>query len=186
MMVAKAQIKLVKDKEAGSKANSGQKSKTVVISGDSSPHRERQHPWGHREGATSGQRSRSTKGRHSPSISSQSRGNRSTSLDRRLDDIKCKYEEIMGTRLGEKYLLDISATPLTQRVRDVPLPRRFHMPQLRMYNGTTNPFDHVHSFITIIDRLAVEAEILCRAFATTLDGSVREWYNRLPRNSIHI
>lgn len=35
-----------------------------------------------------------------------------------------------------------------------------------------------------MDLLAVNDEILCRAFTTTLDGSSRKWHNHLPSNSI--
>lgn len=90
-----------------------------------------------------------------------------------------KYEEVIESRSKEHYSLDANSTPLTLRVREAPLPRNFPMTQLKAYDGTTDPFDHLHSFVTMIDLLAVKDEILCRAFATTLDDSARKWYNPL-------
>lgn len=95
-----------------------------------------------------------------------------------------KYEQLMDIRTGSRSLHNANTTPLTRRVKEAPPPWRFQLPSLRSYNGTTDPFDHIHSFTTKMDILAIDDEIICRAFATTLDGSARKWYNRLLANSI--
>ena len=49
----------------------------------------------------------------------------------------------VGTKVMKKALNQISKSPFTQGIEKAKLPRRFHQPMFSMYNGRTDPVEHV-------------------------------------------
>lgn len=74
--------------------------------------------------------------------------------------------------------------PFSQDIMDVPLPEQFKMPQMTLYEGKTDPDDHIEIYIGYMNLYEVPKAIQCRAFRTTLAGVARRWFKRLPTNSI--
>lgn len=66
-----------------------------------------------------------------------------------------------------------------------PLPKHFKMPQLEMYDRTTNPLDHLESFKFIDAFFGATNEILCPTFRSTLQKSTQYQYSILKLGSIH-
>ena len=52
----------------------------------------------------------------------------------------------VGTKDMKKALTQISKSPFTRRIEKAKLPRRFHQPTFSMYNGRTDPVEHVSQF----------------------------------------
>ncbi|XP_058202888.1 uncharacterized protein LOC131317346 [Rhododendron vialii] len=67
----------------------------------------------------------------------------------------------------------------------LPLPRKFKMPQLEAFNGSTDPVDHLETYKSLMHLQTVRDEVMCRTFPVTLKGSARAWFNKLPPGSIH-
>ncbi|XP_058189241.1 uncharacterized protein LOC131306828 [Rhododendron vialii] len=63
--------------------------------------------------------------------------------------------------------------------------RKFKMPQLETFNGSTDPLDHLETYKSLMHLQALLDEVMCRAFPVTLKGSARAWFNKLPPRSIH-
>ncbi|XP_058776739.1 uncharacterized protein LOC131651084 [Vicia villosa] len=57
-------------------------------------------------------------------------------------------------------------------------------PEMDLYDGTTDPEDHILSVVTMLDYHSVSGAIKCRIFPTTLRGGAMTWYKNLPRNSV--
>ena len=49
----------------------------------------------------------------------------------------------VGTDVMKKALSQISKSPFTRGIEKAKLPRRFHQPTFTMYNGRTDPVEHV-------------------------------------------
>ena len=49
----------------------------------------------------------------------------------------------MGTNVMKKALSQISKSPFTRGIEKAKLPKRFHQPTFIMYNGRTDPVEHV-------------------------------------------
>ena len=49
----------------------------------------------------------------------------------------------VGTDVMKKALSQISKSPFTREIEKAKLPRRFHQPTFAMYNGWTDPVEHV-------------------------------------------
>ena len=73
----------------------------------------------------------------------------------------------------------------TISVNSFPLPQKFRMPQIEIYDGVKDPLDHLETFKTLMHLQKIPDEIMCRAFPTTLKGLARIWFSRLTPNSIN-
>ena len=83
-----------------------------------------------------------------------------------------------------KALSQVSKSPFTQNIEGASLPRRFHQPTFTIYNGRTNPMEHVSHFN---QRMAVHSkdEVLkCKIFPSSLSPVAMRWFNGLRANSI--
>ena len=52
----------------------------------------------------------------------------------------------VGTNVMKKALSQISKSPFTRGIKKAKLPRHFHQPTFAMYNGRTDPVEHVSQF----------------------------------------
>ena len=75
-------------------------------------------------------------------------------------------------------------SPFTASINNHPLPPKFKMPSLDSYDGTHDLFDHIATFKTTMHLQEVPNEIICRAFPTTLKGSARVWFSKIPLNTM--
>ena len=106
-----------------------------------------------------------------------------------IQAIKEKMEVMMNALKGRVSsdlddLVNQTDSPFTASVNSFPLPHKFRMPQIDSYDGVKDPLDHLETFKTLMHLQGVADEIMCRAFPTTLKGSVRIWFSRLTPNSI--
>ena len=79
----------------------------------------------------------------------------------------------------------ISKSPFTCKIEGVELPRRFHQPTFTMYNGRTDPVEHVSQFN---QRMAVHSKneaLMCKVFPSSLGSMVMRWFDGLRPNSIN-
>ena len=83
-----------------------------------------------------------------------------------------------------KALTQISRSPFTQRVEEGMLPRRFSQPTFTMYNGRTDPVEHMSHFN---QRMAVHSKnetMMCKVFPSSLGPVVIRWFDGLAAGSI--
>ena len=73
-------------------------------------------------------------------------------------------------------LVQQTESPFTAEVLHFPLPTKFKMPQIKAFNGTKDPVDHLKTYKNWME--------LHGSFAITLKGSALAWFNRLPPASI--
>ena len=74
--------------------------------------------------------------------------------------------------------------PFTAFINGHPLPPKFKIPSLDLYDGTRDPFDHIATFKTTMHLQGVLDEIMYRAFPTTLKGPAQVWFSKIPPNSV--
>jgi len=74
---------------------------------------------------------------------------------------------------------------ITRRIERVALPRRFHQPTFTIYNGQTDPMEHVSHFN---QRMAVyfkEEALMCKVFSSSLGPVGMRWFDGLRMGSIN-
>ncbi|XP_042958112.1 uncharacterized protein LOC122293660 [Carya illinoinensis] len=67
----------------------------------------------------------------------------------------------------------------------VPLPPKFKVPQIDLYDGSKDPVEHLENFKAHITLHGFSEEIACRAFPLTLKGTTRGWFRTLQLRSIN-
>ena len=91
----------------------------------------------------------------------------------------------VGTKVMKKALSQISKSPFTQGIEKAKLPRRFHQPTFTMYNGRTDPVEHVSQFKQKMAVHSQDEALLCRVFPSSLGPMPMRWFNGLRTNSIN-
>ena len=84
----------------------------------------------------------------------------------------------------KKALNQISKLPFTRRIEKAKLPRRFHQPTFAMYNGRTDPVEHVSQFKQKMAVHSQDEALLCRVFPSSLGPMPMRWFDGLRTNSI--
>ena len=90
----------------------------------------------------------------------------------------------VGADVMKKALGQISKSPFTKGIEKAKLPRRFHQPTFAMYNGRTDPVEHVSQFK---QKMAIHSQVealMCRVFPSSLGPMPMRWFDELKTNSI--
>ena len=74
----------------------------------------------------------------------------------------------VGTNVMKKALSQISKSPFTRGIEKAKLPRRFHQSTFTMYNGRTDPVEHVSQFKQKMAVYSQDEALLCRVFPSSL------------------
>ena len=72
----------------------------------------------------------------------------------------------------------------TAGVLHFPLPSKFRMPQIKTFDGTRDPIDHLNTYKNQMELHGYQDPVRCRAFVITLKGLALAWFKRLPPSSI--
>ncbi|RWW33856.1 hypothetical protein GW17_00001409 [Ensete ventricosum] len=83
--------------------------------------------------------------------------------------------------LGEN---STDGSPFVPKVEDKPIPQHFRLPMLEVYDGSSDPTEHVVTFRAQMALYGTSDALMCRAFPTTLRGPTRMWHSRLKPSSI--
>lgn len=106
-----------------------------------------------------------------------------------MEDVRREMETMMealkvkaSTTIDE--LIQRTDHPFTPKVMDQPLPEKFKLPQMEMFNDSKDLLDHLEAYKTHMNLQAALDKIMCWAFPMTINGSVRVWFSRLKSDSI--
>ena len=84
----------------------------------------------------------------------------------------------------KKALSQISKSPFTRGIEKAKLPKCFHQPTFSMYNGHTDPVEHVSQFKQKMAIHSQDEALLCRVFPSSLGPMLMRWFDGLRTNSI--
>ena len=77
-------------------------------------------------------------------------------------------------------LVQQTESPFTAEVLHFPLTAKFRMLQIKAFDGTKDPVDHLNTYKNQMELHGYQDPVRCRAFAITLKGPALAWFNRLP------
>ena len=100
---------------------------------------------------------------------------------------RCRSPSGRGVRTNvmKKALSQISKSPFTRGIEKAKLPRCFHQPTFAMYNGRTDPVEHVSQFKQKMTVHSQDETLLCRVFPSGLGLMPMRWFDGLQTNSIN-
>ena len=90
----------------------------------------------------------------------------------------------MGHDAMSRALDQLSRSPFTRRIEGAAFPRRFLQPAFSIYNGNTDPVEHVSQFN---QRMAIHSKdeaLMCKVFPSSLGPTAIRWFNGLKANSM--
>ena len=77
------------------------------------------------------------------------------------------------------------SSPLGQHILDYEPPRGYFMPTFVMFNGSSDPYDHMLHYNQAMTLNVENDHLLCKVFLASLQGPALAWFHRLPRNSVN-
>ena len=99
-----------------------------------------------------------------------------------MDELRSAIKE--KTERSVDRLVRVTDSPFTTAVLECPVLSKFRLPQLESFVELKDPQDHLNTFKTTLGLQQPPNEILCRSFPTTLKGTAREWFTKLPTSSV--
>ncbi|XP_065633356.1 uncharacterized protein LOC136069111 [Quercus suber] len=90
----------------------------------------------------------------------------------------------VGNDAMSRALNQISRSPFTHRIEEARLPRRFNQPTFTIYNGKTDPVEHVSHFNQRMAVYSRDEALMCKVFPSSLGPVSMRWFDRLNPNSI--
>ena len=77
------------------------------------------------------------------------------------------------------------STPLGQHILDYDPPRGFSILPFAMYDGSSDPYDHMLHYNQAMILSVGDDRLLCKVFPASLRGLALAWFHKLPRGSIN-
>ena len=77
------------------------------------------------------------------------------------------------------------SSPLGQHILSYEPPHGFAIPPFAMYDGSSDPYDHIMHFNQVMILSAGNDRLLCKVFLASLKGPALAWFHKLPRGSIN-
>ena len=99
-------------------------------------------------------------------------------MRKEIDELKSAMKDKRGENLDG--MIRRTDLPFTNEVLNHSLPPKFCLPQLESYYDSNDPLDRIKSFKTLMPLQMTPAEVMCRAFPTTLKEVARVWFNKIP------
>ena len=94
------------------------------------------------------------------------------------------YPRSLGHDAMSRALDQLFKSPFTCRIEGTVLPRRFQQLTFTIYNGNTDPVEHVSQFN---QRMAVHSKnevLMCNVFPSSLEPAAMKWFNGLKADSV--
>ena len=82
-------------------------------------------------------------------------------------------------------LEDMLSSPLGSHILSYESPHGFVMPSFAMYDGSTDPYDHMLHFNQTMILSTVNDRLICKVFLSNLKGLALAWFHKLLRGSIN-
>ncbi|XP_075642031.1 uncharacterized protein LOC142613532 [Castanea sativa] len=89
-----------------------------------------------------------------------------------------------GNNAIGKALRQISKSPFVARINRAKLPRRFSQPIFTIYNGRTDPVEHVSHFNQKMAVYSNNEALMCRVFHSSLGPVAMRWFDALAEGSL--
>jgi len=88
-------------------------------------------------------------------------------MRREMDELRSTVKEKALKNLGR--MIRRTDSPFTTKVLNHPLPPKFHLPQLKSYDGLKDPLDHIESFKTLM-HLQITLDGVTSSFSNYTEG----------------
>jgi len=112
-------------------------------------------------------------------------------LFRRFAEMEALIQRIPGipTPIKKSTTNSFADSPFVDAIALVDMPRKFSFPNMKQFEGMTDPDDHISQYKQRMFTATVPHDLreacMCKAFGSSLSGPALQWYTNLPNNSIN-
>ena len=75
-------------------------------------------------------------------------------------------------------------SPFLEEIERAPMPSRFTRPTFNLYDGRTDPVEHVSHYIHMMSLHTHNNALMCKVFPSSLGPTALRWFNGLRKGSI--
>lgn len=121
---------------------------------------------------------------------SKSRSHVPESVLKKLQNVREMVQHIPGVPKPLEKAAPTSYTdsPFSDDIALVEIPKRFTVPNMKPYNGSSDPQDHIAQYKQRMFMVHIPQNLrepcMCKGFGSTLSGPVLHWFVNLPNRSI--
>ena len=90
----------------------------------------------------------------------------------------------LGNKAMNEALNQVAKSFFTGKIEGASHPQRFYQPTLSLYNGRTDPMEHVSHFNQKMAIHSKDKALMCKIFPSSLGPMAMRWFNGLKENSI--
>ena len=90
----------------------------------------------------------------------------------------------LGNKAMNEALNQVTESPFTRRIEGTSLPWQFNQSTFSLYNGRTDPVEHVSHFNQKMAVHSKDETLMCKIFLSILGPMAMRWFNGLKANSI--
>ena len=94
----------------------------------------------------------------------------------------------MPTPIKKSYVNCYAHSPFMENIALVEVPKKFNFPNMKLYDGTTNPDDQIAQYRQWMFTIAIPRNLreacMCKWFGISLLRPALQWYTNLPNNTI--
>ena len=111
-------------------------------------------------------------------------------FSRRFAEMEALIQRIPGVPapIRKSTANSFADSPFVDEIALLEMPKKFHFPNMKQYEGTTDPDDHIAQYKQRMFTAAIPRDLreacMCKAFGSSLNGPALQWYTNLPNNSI--
>ncbi|KAK0571367.1 hypothetical protein LWI29_014734 [Acer saccharum] len=111
-------------------------------------------------------------------------------FSRRFAEIEALIQRIPGvpTPIKKSTANSFADSPFVHAITLIEMPKKFNFPNMKQYEGTTDPDDHIAQYKQRMFTAAIPRDLreacMCKAIGSNLSGPTLQWYTNLPNNSI--
>jgi len=91
---------------------------------------------------------------------------------------------IRNENSSERGSLPTFSTPFNREILKAPRLNKVKMPSIELFDGTTDPDDHLDIYKAQMYAQDMDDATCCRYFPATLKGIAKKWFIGLPNGSI--
>uniref|UniRef100_A0A7N2MLS0 Retrotransposon gag domain-containing protein n=1 Tax=Quercus lobata TaxID=97700 RepID=A0A7N2MLS0_QUELO len=137
----------------------------------------------HREGSVRTTHTSSSHSRVRSHVSQKQDDNKA--LPQEIDNLKKKLRHVQRKRSpSSSDTGDKRDDNYRHKIERAKLPRRFHQPTFTMYNGRTDPIEHVSQFNQKMAVHSKDETLMCKVFPSSLGPVAMRWFDGLRPNSV--
>ncbi|KAK0571684.1 hypothetical protein LWI29_019923 [Acer saccharum] len=111
-------------------------------------------------------------------------------FSRRFAEMEALIQRILGVPapIKKSTANSFADSPFVDAIALMEMPKKFNFPNMKQYEGTTDPDDHIAQYKQRMFTAAIPRDLreacMCKAFGSSLSGPALQWYTNLPNNSI--